>query len=278
MPHFRRNQRPFVSGFTLIELLVVISIIALLISILLPALSSARESGQSVACLSNIRQMLIASHAYATDSKDFLPSAIAPSAGDSYHNANAFWFRALTTKGSYIDSGALACPTDINPNDWASGIGKTTGERISYGYSGVLGNDYLIRTSSDPNRDRLFAQRRIGDFQGGSGPKSDPAGAFMFFDYVNTDSANLPGTLNNKIDVGNGYSTDHLSVRHFNGFDQLSSSNTNFPAMAGGSGGRGNFGFVGGHAQNISAPYASSRWSMDPVFATDYAHAGFFTP
>ncbi|XAM00092.1 prepilin-type N-terminal cleavage/methylation domain-containing protein [Phycisphaeraceae bacterium D3-23] len=58
-------------GFTLIELLVVISIIALLIAILLPALSAARKSARDSQCLSNTRQVSIASTAYATDNKGY---------------------------------------------------------------------------------------------------------------------------------------------------------------------------------------------------------------
>jgi len=54
-------------AFTLIELLVVISIIALLIAILLPALGSARASAERVECLSKIRQVAISTQAYATD-------------------------------------------------------------------------------------------------------------------------------------------------------------------------------------------------------------------
>lgn len=56
-------------GFTLIELLVVISIIALLISILLPALQTARESGRSLLCLNQLRQMAVMGNMYMTDSE-----------------------------------------------------------------------------------------------------------------------------------------------------------------------------------------------------------------
>lgn len=59
------------SGFTLIELLVVISIIALLVAILLPALSSARETARAVKCSSNLRQLGISHFAYATDGNDY---------------------------------------------------------------------------------------------------------------------------------------------------------------------------------------------------------------
>ena len=54
-------------GFTLVELLVVIGIIALLIAILMPALSKAREAGNRVKCASNIRQLIAGAFLHATD-------------------------------------------------------------------------------------------------------------------------------------------------------------------------------------------------------------------
>jgi prepilin-type N-terminal cleavage/methylation domain-containing protein/prepilin-type processing-associated H-X9-DG protein len=60
-------------GFTLIELLVVISIIALLVAVLLPALGNAREQGRRVKCLSNLRQMAIAMGFYVDQEKQWMP-------------------------------------------------------------------------------------------------------------------------------------------------------------------------------------------------------------
>ena len=62
-------------GFTLIELLVTISIIATLMSMLLPSLNRAREQGQRVVCSSNMRQLTIAWFMYAYDNSDKLCSA-----------------------------------------------------------------------------------------------------------------------------------------------------------------------------------------------------------
>ena len=61
-------------GFTLIELLVVVSVIALLIALLLPAIGLATENARRAVCGSNLRQILVAVHAYASDESSILPS------------------------------------------------------------------------------------------------------------------------------------------------------------------------------------------------------------
>src|SRR4051794_21994809 len=109
------------NGFTLVELLVVIGIIALLISILLPSLSKARESAQRVACLTNLRSVMQMMHMYAADNKQQIPLGCL---GDDYQlnyfiadgnsAANLKWPTwGPLYKGGYLnDPRFLYCPSE----------------------------------------------------------------------------------------------------------------------------------------------------------------------
>ncbi len=76
MQEHPRNSWPLAlrsRGFTLIELLVVVAIIAILASLLLPALSSAKDRAHKAACISNLRQVGLAIQTYATDHEGKIP-------------------------------------------------------------------------------------------------------------------------------------------------------------------------------------------------------------
>ncbi len=102
--HGTRTRSP--SGFTLIELLVVVAIIALLISILLPALRNAREQGKQAVCLANQKTLALSFALYANDNKD----AIVSSWNDRYSWVD--W--PIGPNGNYLTNAQLRIQKDVS--------------------------------------------------------------------------------------------------------------------------------------------------------------------
>lgn len=137
--HKHRLLRP--NGFTLIELLVVISIIALLIAILLPALSKARMAGNTITCLSQLRQIGYLNAMYTDAFSNWLPYRGRLDQEEHHWTgkfvANGLWERLPTrSNNNYLDGtksngGIRICPElrahAMTTNMYASGQGASVG-------------------------------------------------------------------------------------------------------------------------------------------------------
>ena len=95
-------------GFTLVELLVVVAVIAILAALLLPVLSSARESSHRAACKSNMRQTTLAVMLYGADNHELIPPCL-----DNQGNSHTIRLCNTTFTNVVIYSGnsnVLVCP------------------------------------------------------------------------------------------------------------------------------------------------------------------------
>jgi prepilin-type N-terminal cleavage/methylation domain-containing protein/prepilin-type processing-associated H-X9-DG protein len=145
------SKRRIESGFTLVELLVVIGIIALLISILLPALSKARENANQVKCSANQRQILMGMTLHANDHKGYMPMA------------GYLWTASGgTAPADVLDPNRIKYEYVANPpvvSATAAGVGKYLGQDLDFSSVAALQTGMLTVHSGEVDTTLLDKNR-----------------------------------------------------------------------------------------------------------------------
>src|SRR5205085_5494404 len=172
----RRRRASFRSAFTLVELLVVIGIIALLISILLPTLGKARESANTVACLSNVRQLGMAALMFSQDHKGYLPT----SSDDKWAKMNDPRYEKFAYRHE------PANPQGQVVKDWASSLIRYLGGRDTDTFQTAPEQSRVFRCPSDRWLD-IGPESGYRIFNNVTGQPNNPQGFYPISYGINAD-------------------------------------------------------------------------------------------